>query len=171
RLEVRPPHPRAKRDTLLGRTLPIVRASIRETDIAGWHEQDAVLGVIFAELGTGGKESVLGALRAKITAALRSTLPPEEMERVHITFHCFPDDWNAGEPGQPVGNLYPDLVERAEARRVARGTKRGTDRLGASMARVVFTPVRVAVTLATQLTPPGPVVLAEMRRPHQHEPL
>src|SRR5882762_1805836 len=124
-LEVRPPDPRADRDTLLGRTLPIIRASIRETDIAGWHKQDAILGVIFAELGTVGKESALGALRAKITAALRSTLPPEEVERVHITFHCFPDDWNSGEPGRPVGNLYPDLVERDEARRVA-GDRKST---------------------------------------------
>src|SRR3989440_7290929 len=162
RLEVRA-HPRAERDTLLGRTLPIIRASIRETDIAGWHKQDAVLGVIFAELGTGGKESILGILRAKITAALRSTLPPEEIERVHITFHRFPDDWDSGEPGQPVGNLYPDLVERDEARRVARGIKRGIDLLGATMALIVLTPVLVAVAIAIKLTSPGPVLFRQKR--------
>jgi lipopolysaccharide/colanic/teichoic acid biosynthesis glycosyltransferase len=162
-LEVRPPHPRAERDTLLGRTLPIIRASIRETDIAGWHKQDAMLGVIFAELGTVGKESALGALRAKITAALRSTLPPEEVERVHITFHCFPDDWNSGEPGQPVGNLYPDLVERDEARRVAGGIKRGIDLLGATMALIALAPVLVAVAIAIKLTSPGPVLFRQKR--------
>src|SRR5882724_4905055 len=79
-LEVRPPRPGAERDTLLARTVPIIRGSIRETDVAGWHKQNAMLGVIFAEIGTADKACVLGALRAKLTAALRSTLPPEEVE-------------------------------------------------------------------------------------------
>src|SRR5690349_14106508 len=38
-LEVRPPHRGAERDTLLARTVPIIRGSIRETDVAGWHKQ------------------------------------------------------------------------------------------------------------------------------------
>src|SRR5438067_5924424 len=162
-LEVRPPHPGVERDTLLGRAVPIVRGSIRETDVAGWHTHDAMLGVIFAELGTADKECVLGALRAKVTAALRSTLPPEEVARVHFTFHCFPDDWKPGAPGQPVGNLYPDLVEREEARRVARGIKRGIDLLGATMALIVLTPVLVAVAIAIKLTSPGPVLFRQKR--------
>ena len=162
-LTVRTPHPGAGRDTLLDRTLPIIRASIRETDVAGWHKQDAMLGVIFAELGTVAKESVLSALRAKLTGALRATLPTEEMERVHITFHCFPDDWKSGEPGQPVGNLYPDLVERHEARRVAHGIKRGIDLLGAMMALIVLAPVLVIVAIAIKLTSPGPVLFRQQR--------
>ncbi len=162
-LEVRPERPGAERDTLLARTVPIIRAAIRETDIAGWHKHDAMLGVIFAELGTADKACVLGALRAKVTAALRSTLPPEEVERVHLTFHCFPDDWKPGAPGQPVGNLYPDLVERDEARRVARAIKRGIDLLGATMALIVLTPVLVAVAIAIKLTSPGPVLFRQKR--------
>src|SRR6266850_6891700 len=162
-LEVRPPNPRVARDTVLWRTLPIIRASIREIDVAGWHKQDATLGVIFAELGTVSKESVLGALRAKVTAALSSTLPPEEVARVHIAFRCFPDDWKPREPGQPVGHLYPDLVERDEVRRVPRGIKRGIDLFGSTMALIVLLPVFVAVAVAIKLTSPGPVLFRQKR--------
>src|SRR2546422_11396187 len=54
-------------NTLLQRTVPAILSSIRETDIAGWHKEDAALGVIFAELGAGDKTSILPALRARIT--------------------------------------------------------------------------------------------------------
>src|SRR5262245_4729284 len=39
------------RDAVLNRAIPGILRSIRETDIAGWHRENAAVGVIFAELG------------------------------------------------------------------------------------------------------------------------
>src|SRR5947208_13860249 len=64
-------------NTLLQRTVPAILSSIRETDIAGWHKEDAPLGGIFAELGAGDTTSIVPALRGRITSWLPSFLHPE----------------------------------------------------------------------------------------------
>jgi lipopolysaccharide/colanic/teichoic acid biosynthesis glycosyltransferase len=162
-LEVRPQPPRGHAEPTLQKLVPPVRTSIRETDIAGWHKQDATFGVIFAALGAVDKESVLRVLRTRLTTALRSTLDPHEVDRVHVTLHCFPDDWKPDEPEQPVGNLYPDVAERNEARRVARGLKRGIDLLGATLTLILLAPVLAAIAIAVKLTSPGPVLFRQTR--------
>src|SRR2546425_13160156 len=79
-------------DNLLHRSVAAILSSIRETDIAGWHKENSALGVIFAELGEGDKKSILPALRAKVTSALRSIPHTEELDQIRIPFHCFPAD-------------------------------------------------------------------------------
>src|SRR5437667_10451958 len=46
-------------DNVFGKTVSVISASIRETDIAGWYKENATLGVIFAERASGHKKSVL----------------------------------------------------------------------------------------------------------------
>src|SRR6266478_5573667 len=116
----------------LGRTVPAILSSIRETDIAGWHKENLALGVIFAELGAADKKAIVSALRAKVMAALRSIFPTEELDHFRIAFHCFPEDWT-DDPGIPIAKLYPDLVQRDEARKVSSAIKRATDVLGSSL--------------------------------------
>src|SRR5206468_3914713 len=101
-LDVREPLSTEHRMNLLSKTVPAILASVRETDITGWHKANSALGVIFTELGAANKNSILAALRAKVTTALRSILSPHEFEHINIAFHCFPDDWNAYEPGSPI---------------------------------------------------------------------
>jgi len=150
-------------NTLLQRTVPAILSSIRETDIAGWHKEDAALGVIFAELGAGDKTSILPALRARITAALRSILHTEELDRVRIAFHCFPEDWEGHETGLPIAKLYPDLVQRDEARKVSRAIKRATDVLGSALALVLLSPIFLAIAVAIKLSSPGPILFRQKR--------
>src|SRR5256886_15072365 len=76
----------------LNKTVSAIVASIRETDVAGWYKEHSALGVIFAELGPADTKSILTALRAKVTAALRSNLPAEALNHLHLSFHCFPED-------------------------------------------------------------------------------
>src|SRR5205814_2077649 len=59
-----------KGHSAFSKTVSAMSSSIRETDIAGWYKERSALGVIFAELGTADKTSILTALRAKVTAAL-----------------------------------------------------------------------------------------------------
>jgi|SRR6267142_4558193 len=81
----------------LGRTAPVILASVRETDIVGWHKQRSTLGIIFAELVMTDKQSVLTALRAKVMSGIRSVLGADEAAGINFTLCCFPEDSKADE--------------------------------------------------------------------------
>src|SRR5712692_6116772 len=117
-LDLPAPLRNGKGGNLLNKTVPAILSSIRETDIAGWHQENCALGVIFAELGAADTKSPLGALRARVTALLQSALRAEELAHIRITFHCFPEDWGQDDPGLPVEKLYPALVKRDESRKL-----------------------------------------------------
>ena len=150
-------------DNVLVGAVPALRASIRETDIAGWHKEHSALGVIFSELGTADPKTILSALRAKVMSALGSVLRPDDVAHVRITFHCFPEDREDGAGGPSSAALYPDLVQRDEARRVSRAIKRAMDILGSSMALVLLAPVFLAAAVAIKLSSPGPVLFRQRR--------
>ena len=145
----------------LTRTGSALLSAIRETDVAGWYRDGALLGVIFPEVGTADKQSIVNTLRAKITTALRVTLKPQEMGRIHISFHCFPDDSDAGLPA--TTKLYPDLSERDKATRVARVIKRAIDVSLSVTALMVLSPVFLTIAAAIKLSSPGPVLFRQKR--------
>ncbi|PYN56274.1 MAG: glycosyl transferase [Candidatus Rokuibacteriota bacterium] len=146
------------------KTVSAISSSIRETDIAGWYKERAALGVIFAELGTADKTSILTALRAKVTAALQSSLRAEDLSHVRISFHCFPDEWNDHDTGlPPTTTLYPDLAQRDEARKVSYGIKQAIDALGSSMALIILSPIFLAIAVAIKLSSPGPILFRQKR--------
>jgi exopolysaccharide biosynthesis polyprenyl glycosylphosphotransferase len=148
---------------LLARAIAPILTSIRETDIAGWHSEHQAIGVIFAELGPADKQPILEVLRARTTVALQSALSADEIARIRITFHCFPDDWGKGEAAAPMEKLYPDLVQRNESRKETRAIKRATDILGSAIALVVFSPILLVAALAIKLASPGPVLFKQKR--------
>src|SRR5438876_4355644 len=148
---------------VLKKTVSAILSSIRETDIAGWYTGNTALGVIFAELGAADKKSILTALRAKVTTALRSTLHTEEPNHLRISFHCFPEDSEEGAAGRSIAKLYPDLVQRAETRKVSRAIKRGMDVAGSSMALLILSPILLAIAVAIKLSSPGPILFRQKR--------
>jgi len=150
-------------NNLLNRIVPAILCSVRETDIAGWHKDNSALGVIFTELGTADRNSIFGTLRAKVTTALRSILNTQDFEHIDIAFYCFPDDWSTEATGSPVAKLYPDLVERDDARRLSTAIKRAMDVLGSSMALMLLSPIFLLTTLAIKLSSPGPVLFRQKR--------
>src|SRR6266705_3958420 len=148
---------------VLKKTVSAILSSIRETDIAGWYTGNTALGVIFAELGASDKKAILTALRAKVTTALRSNLRAEEANHLRISFHCFPEDSEEGDAGRSITKLYPDLVQRAETRKVSRAIKRGMDVAGSSMALLILSPVLLAIAVAIKLSSPGPILFRQKR--------
>jgi lipopolysaccharide/colanic/teichoic acid biosynthesis glycosyltransferase len=149
---------------LLNKMVPAIVSSIRETDIAGWHQENSALGVIFAELDAAANtKSTLAALHARVTALLQSVLRAEELAQIRITFHCFPEDWGQDNPGHPIEKLYPDVVKRDESRKLSRGIKRDIDALGSSMALLLLSPILLVVAVAIKLSSPGPVLFRQKR--------
>lgn len=143
-----------RRDDLLDKAVPAILCAIRETDIAGWHQEHSALEVIFAELGATDQTSTLAALRAKATGILQSVLRPEEISHLRIAFHCFPDEWGQDHTGVPIEKLYPDLVQRDESRKIPRAIKRVTDVLGSAMALILLAPIVLIVALRSSCPRP-----------------
>ena len=162
-VEVEPAVQNGHRSDWLSRIAPAILGSIRETDIAGWHRYGTALGFIFAELGAADKNSVLSALRTKMTTVLRSVLRSKELEHITITFHCFPDDWHVDDRRTPIANLYPDLVERDQAKKLQRTIKRVVDILGSGLALLVLSPLFLIIAALVKLTSDGPVLFRQKR--------
>jgi len=148
----------------LNKTVSALCSSIRETDITGWYKDHSALGVIFTEFGAADKKSVLNALRARVTAALRSNLSPEQLDHIHLSFHCFPEDLEDHDTGLPTtAKLYPDLVQRHEARKVSRVIKRAVDIVASSMALLILSPIFLAIAVAIKVSSPGPILFRQKR--------
>jgi lipopolysaccharide/colanic/teichoic acid biosynthesis glycosyltransferase len=156
---------RGGKGNLLNQAVPALLSSIRETDIAGWHQETLALGVIFAELGVTHLESPLAPLRARVTSLLQSVLSAEELARIRITFHCFPEDWGQNDAGPKVEKekLYPDVVKRDESRQLPQALKRTIDLLGSALGLILLSPVLVVIALAIKLSSPGPVLFRQKR--------
>jgi lipopolysaccharide/colanic/teichoic acid biosynthesis glycosyltransferase len=163
-VEARKPLQNGNEANVLDKTVSAIYSSIRETDLVGWYRLNLVLGVIFTELGAADKESILTALRAKVTGALQSKLRTGELNHIHISFYCFPEDSEDGETGLPTTpKLHPDLAQREEARTVSRGIKRAMDIAGSSMALIILAPIFLTIAVAIKLSSPGPVLFRQKR--------
>ncbi len=137
--------------------------STRETDIAGWYREGAILGVLFTEINAEGSapESLI---RAKVTDALCARLDAEQVGRIRCSLHRFPEDWDLTSPGPPIdAKLYPDLFGRDEARKFTMFVKRLVDVIGSILAIILCLPLWVAIALAIKLTSKGPVLFRQER--------
>jgi lipopolysaccharide/colanic/teichoic acid biosynthesis glycosyltransferase len=148
---------------LLDKTASVVVSSIRATDIAGWRTADRVFGVIFSELGTVDKHAALTALKARVAKALQLTLDHDQINRLSVTLHYFPEEHDGGQEGPPVTPLYPDLIARAKTRRISRVLKRTFDVVGSVVAVVLLSPLLLAIAVAIKLTSSGPVFFRQKR--------
>jgi lipopolysaccharide/colanic/teichoic acid biosynthesis glycosyltransferase len=163
-LEAREPFQNGNQDNVLDRTVAAIYSSIRETDLAGWYKVNLTLGVIFTELGAANMKSILSALRAKVTVALEANLRGEDLNHIYISFHCFPEDSEGGETRPPaIAKLYPDLVQRDDARKVSRLIKRATDIAGSSMALIILAPILLTIAAAIKLSSRGPMLFRQKR--------
>jgi hypothetical protein len=94
-------------------------ATTRETDVTGWYKDDCVIGVMFTELTTEDRGSIVATVMTRVSAALRDHLSPRQFNQVSISSHLFPDEREDG--SSPLGEhapSYPDLTTRNEAGRL-----------------------------------------------------
>ena len=148
----------------LRRILSALSCSTRETDIAGWYREGAVLGVMFTEVGRAERDALQNLVLAKLTEALHAGLGAEWADQIRISFHFFPEDWD--KPGvSPLADekLYPDLLERNDARKFPYFVKRAMDIVGSIMALILFSPLFVVIALAIKLTSKGPILFNQER--------
>jgi lipopolysaccharide/colanic/teichoic acid biosynthesis glycosyltransferase len=159
--------PSEKNGKILGKILAALSRSTRDTDVTGWYANNCVVGVMFTEIATGDSSSVPSTIIARITETLRKNLTLEQFNKVSLSFHVFPEDWDNDAQGPSNPTLYPDLSQREEARKSFRVMKRMMDVLGSLLALAVFSPVFLIIACAIKATSRGPVFF-QQRRIGQH---
>ena len=152
-----------KNGRLLLDILSALESATRETDIMGWYETNAAVGVMFTEIMLE-NNLMLSAILARISEVLRSRLTSEQFSEIKFSFHLFPEEWDASNPErQSNPTLYPDLHQRDGANRLGRAMKRGMDIVGSLLLLTLFSPVFLAIAAAVKLTSRGPVLFRQQR--------
>ena len=94
-----------------------VTESVRETDLAGWFETDAVFGVLFTELGDTEITAATNVIQAKVMASLQRSFEANQLTKLQVSFHPFPHGWEGthyreGRSANPA--LHPSLFDRGK---------------------------------------------------------
>ena len=147
------------------RVLRALCQSTRDTDTKGWYKNEFTIGVIFTELGPQAEgKSVVNALLSKVTKALSGALSIGEINEIRLSFHVFPDDWDADSPVDDMeASFYDDLLHENGAPRPSPIVKRSMDIAGSLLALTLGLPLFLALALAIRLTSRGPVLFRQQR--------
>jgi len=148
---------------VLRRAFSAFSSAIRVTDTSGWYEEEMVLGVIFTEVTAEGS-STMTSIRTKLLAALQKNLDSKYVNRLHMSFYVFPEDWKRKDPRHPVEpSLYPELFEEEDSGSFYRFAKRAMDIVVGVAALVVLSPLLVFISLAIKLSSKGPILYKQER--------
>jgi lipopolysaccharide/colanic/teichoic acid biosynthesis glycosyltransferase len=141
----------------------ILEAGIRETDVRGWYRRGHIVGVIFTELESA-CESVRDKIFGKILTSMAREIGPEDLKKIEISFHVFPEDQDKGNgSGRFNLNLYKDLLEGERKNGMSKKMKRFIDIVGSLLALLMFSPVFLIIAVAVKLTSEGPVLFRQTR--------
>ncbi len=132
----------------------------RETDIKGWYESGAVLGVIFTEMNSLETET----LQEKIHQNLLASLSEEQVGIIRISFHRFPDDGRPSGPGKPMNfTFFPEFPQKERKRKKDLRIKRVIDVIGSIAGILLFSPLFILIPICIKLTSRGPVLFRQER--------
>ena len=154
----------AQSRTAMARVTSALCGCIRETDLIGWHRQDAAVGIILTELGSADCSAIRRTLLDTLTSTLKSKLEPEQVDQILISFHFFPGEHTDHIGGPPMDKkLYPDLHKEVKTKRTSRLIKRAIDIVGSLAALLILSPVFAVIAAAIKLNSKGPVLFRQGR--------
>jgi lipopolysaccharide/colanic/teichoic acid biosynthesis glycosyltransferase len=149
---------------MLAGVVSAVSRCVRETDVQGWYQENAILGVVFTELGAAGVDAFARLTRVRLMRALKERIVPEAIKMIGLSFHFFPNRRDQSRANQlPNEELYPDLLEKDKEKNVLRVLKRAMDIAGSAAALIVLAPLFGVIAVAIKLTSPGPVLFRQER--------
>jgi exopolysaccharide biosynthesis polyprenyl glycosylphosphotransferase len=156
--------PSRENSRMLGQIIPALSSATRETDATGWYTNGTIVGVLFTEIGTQDRDSIVSTMLARTGGALSSQLTLEQFHQITISFYFFPEDWS-DDIHQRLSNptLYPDLLKLNQSKTTHRFVKRAMDIVGSSFLLIFCTPVFLLIALAIKMTSHGPVFFRQAR--------
>jgi lipopolysaccharide/colanic/teichoic acid biosynthesis glycosyltransferase len=149
-------------DSVASKVVSALGVATRDTDMAGWYEDQATIGIIFTEIAEGTSQAVQ-AILTRVTTALSKHLDPSELDDISITCHLYPEQ-TAAQGTVDVSVFYPgQTTDHPENRRVELGIKRGIDIIGSLAAILLFSPIYIVVAVLIKCTSKGPVLFRQTR--------
>lgn len=154
----------SKSDKAFDRILAALAVTTRETDVTGWYQNNFIIGVMFTEIGAEDRDHIVSTMVARVSETLRTHLTVEQFQKLSVSFHVYPEDWDpeaSTRPSNPV--LYPDLSDRDKTRQGVDALKRMMDVCGSLLALVFLSPAFLAIAAAVRFTSKGPVFFRQRR--------
>jgi lipopolysaccharide/colanic/teichoic acid biosynthesis glycosyltransferase len=141
-----------------------VSSAIRDTDAAGWFETDAIVGVVFTELGRTEATVAMKVIETKIRTEVQQALGVDPAGKLSISFFAYPDNWVGKNPSHGLDPaLYPDLFEVVRKRRASLFLKRAMDIAGSSAALICLSPIFLVLAVLVKATSKGPILFRQQR--------
>jgi exopolysaccharide biosynthesis polyprenyl glycosylphosphotransferase len=163
-LDAEDAEPTGRKAQILEGVIKAANVARRETDPAGWYKQNAVLGIIFTELGPVDATTAINKLSDKVREALVANLRPEDLQYVYLTVHVFADDSDDHGSSIPANTaFYPDLLHRHQSKKLSLVVKRTMDIVGSLAVLILFAPLFLLVAVLVKLTSKGPVLFRQER--------
>ena len=151
-----------KGEAVIAKVVAALGLSTRDTDLAGWYEDKATIGIIFTEVAEKTNEAVQAVL-TRVTTALSKRLDPSELNDIAITCHLYPEATSA-QSTVDVSVFYPgQTTDHPENRRFALVAKRAIDIVGSLTAIVLFAPIFAVLAILVKCTSKGPVLFRQTR--------
>lgn len=149
---------------VLDRMVSVLTNASRDTDIMGWYREGATLGVMFTELLTTDKNLIVTTILGRVRSLIREELEGDEYDRVNISFHFFPDEWDHSDPETPTNTtLYPDLMNPGSRKKSMLMVKRALDVVVSATVLLILSPIYLAIAVAIKITSEGPVLFRQQR--------
>src|SRR5580765_5773406 len=121
-------------------------ASIRDTDVTGWHRNRSTIGVIFTSLTGTSRAATRAAVSGKIQKLLVENLIGSEVGSVEISFHFFPEsDESGGDCIESGKVLYAEHEDEDIAKKAFSMVKRAVDITGSLSALLLLSPIFVVI--------------------------
>jgi lipopolysaccharide/colanic/teichoic acid biosynthesis glycosyltransferase len=145
------------------RTIAAVAAATRDTDVLGWFERSAVIGVILTDLDVF-DEPRRRQLEARLQRSVAACLDSETAGIVSICFHVQSPSPRVGDDGSLAAEpLLVQLRTCGRRDRFYAGIKRALDIVGGLTVLVALAPLFALIAVAVKLTSPGPVLFRQVR--------
>lgn len=137
---------------------------VRETDVVGWYEKDAVIGILFTEVSSQNESATAPSLVVRVMEILRRTLTPRQISGLAVSCHAYPESSQAGACSEDrAAALFPDLCHREQHKKLQHAIKRAIDIAGSSLAILILAPVFAVTALLVKLSSRGPVIYRQQR--------
>jgi lipopolysaccharide/colanic/teichoic acid biosynthesis glycosyltransferase len=139
-------------------------ASVRVTDVTGWHRNRSTIGLIFTSFNGAGRTEVRSAISSKIQRILGESLHASEVGHVEVSFHFYPQDGESGQVGTNEGPFpgSEDLAGDFSLKSFAI-VKRSIDILGSLSALLMLSPAFLVISALIKMTSAGPVFFRQQR--------
>jgi lipopolysaccharide/colanic/teichoic acid biosynthesis glycosyltransferase len=146
----------------VSRICEVLRSGTRDTDLCGWYRAPSLFGMIFTALQTINRKAVENAISNKVTSALGALFDCNEMSRIQISFHYFPEKVDSAVSASSEDVLDPNRMNTLSGA-LNRGVKRAIDVAGSFSLLLVLSPLLVLIAVVVKVSSKGPVLFKQCR--------